>query len=357
MSEDLTALVGTIGTWIAIDFAQLITATFGKIETATGRDAVECEDGETLLPVHVTWLIVLCVLHRYSHRLDFGLPLNSIPEAELDLQDSERCLSGLSGLMKIDHGSNKIEFRLHPPTDIQRSPVDDMTLPNLILLYFGYISLPGGKFFTAKAPYPPYKSHSGKATYGSWREHRRANLILVNSQRDDHYNKKRFLRGLGIEVGEVSRLRLEGEISFHNHLEAMNSGTQDCISFKPKARAQGGRKHETTFRMRRSEVQWLVNAYLRFPHSPLGFLYKASEDFIVHYVLRGDKLAQSFQMLRKWLPALAASNEEIHRLNEALDAVTNDDTASLDWSRRAMQKFHELDLAITSIPDFNSWQL
>ncbi|KAK6066130.1 hypothetical protein SCUP515_10877 [Seiridium cupressi] len=62
-------------------------------------------------------------------------------------------------------------------------------------------------------------------------------------------------------------------------------------------------------------------------------------------------------MLRKWLPALAASNEEIHRLNEALDAVTNDDTASLDWSRRAMQKFHELDLAIASIPDFNSWQL
>lgn len=66
-----------------VEFAQIVSAVFPGFELG-GKSLLSFEHGEARLPVHKTWLIALDILHRYSARLDHGLPLGAAVDAAAD---------------------------------------------------------------------------------------------------------------------------------------------------------------------------------------------------------------------------------------------------------------------------------
>ncbi|KAE9381101.1 hypothetical protein N431DRAFT_424730 [Stipitochalara longipes BDJ] len=82
-----------------VDFAHVMTATFPDIRIVDGANLLHFDDGQFYLPVHYTWVLIFGVLHRYTFREDYGLPLGAVPEASMTGQRWKYCLSGESGML------------------------------------------------------------------------------------------------------------------------------------------------------------------------------------------------------------------------------------------------------------------
>lgn len=83
-----------------VEFAQIITAVFPGIRYG-GSDLLDFADERTSLPVHNNWLLALGLLHRYSMRKDYGLPIGTAIEPFQNSPRDDGLFSGLSGYLNI----------------------------------------------------------------------------------------------------------------------------------------------------------------------------------------------------------------------------------------------------------------
>lgn len=81
-----------------VGFAQIMTAVFPGVKYG-GASLLEFHDERASLPVHNAWLLALGVLHRYSMRKDYGLPLGAAIEASHYGSSDVPLFSGLSGYL------------------------------------------------------------------------------------------------------------------------------------------------------------------------------------------------------------------------------------------------------------------
>ena len=173
-------------------------------------DSLLIYEGETFLPLHRHWILILGVLGRYSRRRDFGTAVNL--STGFELPDGFRnckkksILSGLTGLMilspnHVDGPTCRILFHMHLTSQMEDLNTNDVALSALIHSFFGYLSLPAGGLIYAKIPW----------SYGSGDPDRDSGRLLHAVKRSEANadTMHTLLRTLQLPIPEILELQVQ----------------------------------------------------------------------------------------------------------------------------------------------------
>jgi len=138
-----------------IDFTYLLEATFSDLKYKTGTSALAYDGTESYLPLHRGWLLLLAILNRCACREDLGLPVGSSKDAELEMVDPTKVLSGLCGVISSDMMANCVRFRIYETANlhlaISREPVP---LSSLCFLFASLLPSSGGVYLNIQKSPP-----------------------------------------------------------------------------------------------------------------------------------------------------------------------------------------------------------
>lgn len=126
---------------------------------------LEIVDGELMLPIHRSWILLLGLVDRYSKRPDYGLFAEESREPQVRFRFGSHARSGLSGVLSLvtsdqdeERGSEQdiICFHMHRLSQIRRLSSEaadgDYSLPTLLFLFLGYIPALNGSIYLAETP-------------------------------------------------------------------------------------------------------------------------------------------------------------------------------------------------------------
>lgn len=349
-----------------INFAQIVNALFPGIKTASGEDALEYEDGQSYLPVHCLWILLLGVLHRYGARYDLGLPLDVAPQRSIDLPDYEDLIYGLSGSLMSrhatsDNGQLKLLFETHPHSVVKRAlEQSKMSVSNLVLLSLGYIELSKGAYFamhdTLRRRNSRSRSQSKISSYA-----RKSRIVVLEEQRMPREHAS-IVQRIGLEIPNVKILLLEDseEVLPKSLVSRLSPELlRDNGYYKIGAWKPVGRDERTAdIWMEEKEVRRIVMTYLEQPMDLNGVLYETFDEVFVRRVLKADDLQSTVELAKSMVAHLDYPESRRLNLRSKLDAFAPSDFFVVSWSRHAMRSLQELDEAITAVfatEDFK-WQ-
>lgn len=145
-----------------VEFAQIIAAVFPGVKHGDSS-LLDFADERIFLPVHNTWFLALGILHRYSMRDDYGLPIEAATEAT---SRNVAQFSGLSGYLNIKKPQDiersrmafgepieaskhtRINFQMHGISSLRLSlKQDSLSFHTLVTLFAGYINGGDGQLF------------------------------------------------------------------------------------------------------------------------------------------------------------------------------------------------------------------
>lgn len=351
-----------------IEFAQIITAIFPDVKYG-GSSLLAFNDERASLPVHKTWLLALGILHRYSVRKDYGLPLGAA------IQDESRdgaFSSGLSGYLNIARFQDqdgmelsretrmeslqmpkltRITFKMHGLSSLHKSlKQDPLTLGALAVLFAGYIDGGQGQFFTGTI------RHQYRTTYDN-RDSLRIAKVTETKIAGGALN---VLPGIHVQAKKKIGLVLTGiqdprPPSRRSDDTEPNVWPQEII--KEVLSSQGlfqvpGSWNYVEVWMLRDDAYRFACAYLKQKPSPHGFLYSADSDFVVSKILWSEDIASILALAKPWLSKADLTGDMLKKVIEAVrsasEAIPTEEPWSTErvWSRRAMQAISSLDDAI-----------
>lgn len=268
--ERLTGSTKSATAWI--EFAQLITSLFPGCDFG-GRSLLSFEHGEARLPVHKTWLLALGILHRYSLRLDRGLPLGAVVDGGLVW---EARLSGLSGYLdyrKVRPGGDAqvkhvISFEMHHLPTIRNSLMpDNLSFLSLALLFRGYVLGDQGVLLLGRIA-------SGESI--SRRRRKEVELVTARvSLRKLPRNLLRVLPGiqlqaereLSLEIGPVPKEVEEDCQPGETTVSALRRNGYYRLGYRQK------RDIDFEIWILKEDAYYFVIGYLEQKPSPYGFLF------------------------------------------------------------------------------------
>lgn len=342
-----------------IEFAQLITTVFPGFELG-GKSLLSFEHGEARLPVHKTWLLALGILHRYSLRLDHGLPLGAAVHAAADgglVQEAR--LSGLSGYLdyrevpsSVDRFEDNydISFEMHHlPTSRDAFKRDRLSFLSLALLFRGYVVRDQGVLLKGRIA-----SWESSSTMGEVKQ-----VIVRVRQKELREN---FLRVLpGIKAQAQRELNLEiGPVP-----EEIKN---DCQPAEPIASTlcRHGYYRLGYWQQQREDFEiWILKTYAYYfvlgyldqGLSPYGFLFDTQQDLVVRRMLKTNTVGTLLDLATLWWPSLP---EEVStgslrtKIRTGLEDISQSDLLAVQWSRRVMQAIVSLDEALSAIAQHES---
>lgn len=358
-SEGLLGPVKSGTAWV--EFAQLITAVFPGFELG-GRSLLSFEHGEAYLPVHKTWLIALGILHRYSLRLDHGLPLGAAVEAAADGgMVQEVRLSGLSGYLDYrEVGSSLyrfeenhvISFEMHHLSTVRNALARDrLTFLSLALLFRGYVIRDEGILL--------------KGRIASWRSRSReptgeAEQVIARVKPNEL--SENFLRVLpGINAKAKRELSLEiGHIP-----EGVNKDSQPGEATVSTLLRHGYYRLGYWQKRRENFEVWILKkdaysfvlGYLEQEPSPYGFLFDVQQDIVVRRMLKTNTIGMLLDLATFWslgLPEEISTDELRTKILKGLAELSQSDFFAVQWSRRVMQTIFSVDEALSAIAHHES---
>lgn len=337
-----------------VEFAQIVTAMFPGFELG-GKSLLSFEHGEARLPVHKTWLIALGILHRYSARLDHGLPLGAAVDAAGDggLVQEVR-LSGLSGyldyrdvrssLSLFEH-NYVISFEMHHLPAIRQSlRRDNLSFLSLALLFRGYVIRDRG--ILLKGRIASWESRSTREDVQQ--------VIARIKSKEIRENFLRVLPGINAKVQREISLeiaRVPKEIK------------KDCQpgEFPMSALLRNGyyrlgywekQREDFEIWILKKDAYYFVLGYLEQAPSPYGFLFDIQQDLVVRRMLKTNTVGMLLDMATLWWPRLskeALTDGVRTKFQKGLEQVSHNDLLAVQWSRRVMQAIVSLDKALSVI--------
>ncbi|KAK3367882.1 hypothetical protein B0H63DRAFT_87296 [Podospora didyma] len=345
---DLTKLPPRRPTTGWVDFARIIIATFPEVAPMGDDHYLVFEDGQSHLLIHPAWMVILSVLHRYSYRPDFGLPLGSAEDNDLDGRDPLLYLSGLSGILTVDDDfrTREVSFETHSPEHLNRSLAEqEMTsLRRLLLLFMGYIEATPGRLISADKQL--HRDRSGRPRRA--RTFRRKLRIVTVRNKDVARRDVRLGRDLELGLTRTDALVINNPSTvLEDDVLALplDPDRMRSLGYTQIGRWKRERYDEVmNLWISSLDVHRIVRVCLEVPLSPHGRLYDIREDFIVNRALKArGGLNKAFTLVKKWMPSRRASPGTVAVLEEAMSAVTDLDLADITWRRHATQSFNALD--------------
>lgn len=350
-----------------INFAYIISATFPNVKIIAGTHIL-IDNREVFLPVHRSWILALGVLHRYAYRSDYGLPIGATLEVDMAMLNSQRYLSGISGMLcecgQADlrnffnpRNYNALYFDMHTILQLSQSlSHEEIPLRILIILFLGYIPMPNGEHLLAKpksANRTPRRINRGFIDKVS---------IAVLSDLDGrrHREENTFnTHGLDLEVAKVKYLLLlepwDLNLQLHLPLDIDARGMEQCGYYRMGHWKDQFSRVSDVWILKR-DLHRIVLGYINFQLSPRGVLYDAQHDIIVTKVFNEDGLAKTLDLARMVLSDLVAGDQVQAILRDALNVVRESDLEHITWSRHAMIAFFNLVEAIKAVCETDDWK-
>ncbi|KAG6365464.1 hypothetical protein INS49_007075 [Diaporthe citri] len=342
-----------------IEFAQLITTVFPGFELG-GKSLLSFEHGEARLPVHKTWLIALGILHRYSLRLDHGLPLGATVDAAADggLVQGAR-LSGLSGYLDYREvpssvyrfeGNYEISFEMHRlPTLRDALMRDRLSFLSLALLFRGYVIRDQGVLLKGRIASWVSRSRSGQVQQ----------VIVRVKQKELHENFLRVLPGINAQAQREFNLEI-GPVPKHIRKDAQ-PGELTASVWRRHGYCRLGywQKQREDFEIwiLKKDAYYFVLGYLEQELSPYGFLFDTQQDLVVRRMMKTNTVATLLDLATRWwqkLPEEVLTDALRTKIQTGLEELSHDDLLAVQWSRRVMQAIVSLDDAFSAIAQHES---
>lgn len=358
-SERLLGPVKSGTAWV--EFAQLITAVFPGFELG-GRSLLSFEHGEARLPVHKTWLIALGILHRYSLRLDHGLPLGAAVEAAAygGLVQEVR-LSGLSGYLDYrEIGSSLhwfqdnlvISFEMHHLSTIRDSLArDHLSFLSLALLFRGYVI--GDRGILLKGRIASWISKS-RVMRGEVEQ-----VIIRVKQKELSENFLRVLPGINAKAKRELSLEVGPIPEGVKKDSQTGDATVSTLLRHGYYRLGYWQKQRENFEIwiLKKEAYSFVLGYLEQELSPYGFLFDVQQDLVVRRMLKTNTIGGLLDLATFWslgLPEEISTDELRTKILKGLAELSHSDLLAVQWSRRVMQTIFSIDEALSAIAHHES---
>lgn len=343
-----------------VEFSQLINVVFPGFEVG-GKSLLLFEQGEAHLPVHKTWLLALGILHRYSVRLDHGLPLGAVMNASADgVLAQEARLSGLSGYLDYRElppsagqydQKYSISFEMHELSSIRDSfTPDHFSFLSLALLFKGYVirdqeTLLRGRIASreSRSTMPQVIEVVARIKSTEFRAGGLRVLPGINAHAK---------RELGFEIGPIPK-----------------DVREDC---QPKETTVSALRRHGFYRLGnwhqqgeyfeiwtlKKDAVYFVHGYLEQSPSPYGFLFDVEQDLVVRRMLKTDAIRSTLNLAKIWCAKLSEqvlTVEKRDQLRRTLEQMSQGDL-TVRWSRRAMQEIVSVEKCATLIAQHESMQ-
>lgn len=358
LNIDTSKLRSCDSTTCWVNFAHLMRNMFPLVGSSTGDDGLRFEDHQSYLPVHYLWLVALGVAHRYAHRKDYGLPLDTVPEEHTRRRDVQYHIAGRSGLIlrrntEKNRNSVKLYFETHSLDVVRRALTQDsLPLRTLVLRFLGYIQLaPDTYIKPSELRYgDQYPSQGGNKFTNKARI---AKLISGRVLSGD----RTVLRDIGLDVNKTAFVYLQvTPVTFTVEFGfRANSGKllpQDLVRsgyFEVGDWKLNRHESRANIWMERRDVQKTVMPYLTAEMSVNSFLYHTSRDMIAGRLLKTADLASTLDMAKGIIDSLRLTDRTKVGLRRSITAVSETDAIISTWSRHAMQTLHALDQDLEAI--------
>lgn len=374
-----------------VEFAQVITAIFPGVKYGDSS-LLDFADERASLPVHNTWLLALGILHRYSMREDYGLPIGAALQAEQDGARDVPLFSGLSGYLSIlgpSHRRNgrsqafvaessevwnsvRINFKMHSLASLQKSlRQDSLSFHTLAMLFASLIDGGNDQLFTGIV-YSEYQSRDPrfprvvylkimKVTETKFapgtltllpgivsQATKKFSLVLtdtvvqVSGSSHSHSGNDTELEDTETNDNDPndSDPNKNGPETFEAKDTEQNGTQQDEIMpndglretieklFRPLGLYKVGPWYGAEVWMQSKDAYRFACAYLKQKSSVHGFLYDCRSDFVVWNILSPEDFTSILAMAKTWLAKMDLATEMHKSIDEAIRNVSE---AVITW--------------------------
>lgn len=334
-----------------IEFAQLMTAVFPDLELG-GKDLLSIKNGETRLPVHKTWLLALGILHRYSLRLDHGLPLQAAEEADPNgALIPEARLSGLSGYLDYQkqdirfiedryEGGSVVSFRMHDLSTIQDSLVPDhLSFLSLALLFGGRVMRGQGTLLRGRIA-----SQEAQSNFPS----RPVQHVIASvKEKVLHEGYLQVLPGINVQAKRELSIEI-GSVPVEIEKDRRPEEAIESVWHRNGFRRLGKRSHLEIWILKKDVLDFSLG-YLEQKPSRYGFLFDANLDLVVSEMMRTNAVETILHLASTWcekVPGEILAGELRSKIQRGLQGLSHNDLVANRWSRRVMQAIVSLDEAL-----------